>query len=149
MTSDRPDVSVAVDAATALMAPICLTQDVALALDAVREMARLAEQRAFEEGQNSMMRSLREARRERDEAREQVRSLTVERDALRARLEDYSSFSKQAVDRADLAEIDRDALRARLSRAREALDSAEGVCGICARKLAALRAALSEPPAGS
>lgn len=131
----------AVDAAIALMAPICLTQDVALALDAVREMARLAEQRAFEEGQNSMMRSLREARRERDEAREQVRSLTVERDRALA----HGDEATAAALRLALSEAD---LRARLSRAREALASAEGVCGICARKLAALRAALSEPPAG-
>ena len=57
---DKPDVSVAVDAVIAIMAPVCLNQNVVLALDAVREMARLAEERAFEEGQNSVLRAKRE-----------------------------------------------------------------------------------------
>lgn len=110
-----------------------------------------------------LARELAKAIRERDEAREQVRSLaaanetlhgwsqgleesvrslTVERDALLALPNGIGRFIHSAAK----ANAEVDALRARLSRAREALDSAEGVCGICARKLAALRAALPESP---
>ena len=95
--------------------------------------------------------------RERDEAREQVRSLTVERDAARL----------PEAERADLWGMIADRDR-RLSRAREALkpvrEAFEALCNAdvfptdggpesqtadqLGAGLAALRAALAEPPAG-
>ena len=94
---------------------------------------------AFEEGQNSMMRSLREARGQRDTWAQRAG------ESERARL---------------AAQVERDAALARLSRAREALGALLH-CGPKgyelealmdtpeeARALAALRAALAEPPGG-
>lgn len=97
---------------------------------------------------------------ERDEAREQARSLTVERDALLALPTGIGRFIRSAAK----ANAEAAGLRARLSRAREALHlidypggrAAQLVGGIAQRIAeakeegwAALRAALSEPPAGS
>ena len=67
--------------------------------------------RAFDEGQNSMMRSIREARRERDAARAERDAAIRERDAVKAGAFDVF---RQAV-------AERDEALALLSKARERL----------------------------
>lgn len=64
--SDVSDMSDAVDAVRAILAPVCLNAGVEAALSAVVDRARITNDRAFEEGQNSMMHAVRSARREVD-----------------------------------------------------------------------------------